>query len=270
MLVSELLDLYAEKEIPSRAESTQKDYRWMIGHMKVYFAGRDIESIEPKDIGIFLDVLEGKHVRKRMAGLLRAAYRKARGKWFLTKNNPCADVEMIKSVPRTRYITDQEFDTVRGVMPKAHALAMLISLLTYQRQGDVIGLEWKNVREDGIYVEQGKTGKRLLIGYTPELKAVLLECRRMGPFVPRRHVIRRRDGNRYTSQGFKTIWGRVMSGVMKARLLVERFTFHDIRAKAVSDTKDLQKAFEGAGHTNIAMTRRVYDRNTRSVAAHER
>lgn len=267
MTVNELLDMYLEKVVPTFKERTQADYIWIIKHLRPHFGEKQLEDVKPRDVGAFLDVATGKQSRNRMIAVLSAAYSKAVGRWFLVDNNPCTKVQRNESKPRTRYVTNEEFEIVRGQMESAHALAMILSLLTYQRQGDIIGLEWKNVLEDGVYFEQGKTGKRLLVKYTPELKQVLLECRRMNPMFPRRHVIRRRDGNRYTSQGFKTIWGRVMSRVMKQKLLKERFTFHDLRAKAVSDTADLQKAFEGAGHTNIAMTRRVYDRNVREVSA---
>jgi hypothetical protein len=47
--------------------------------------------------------------------------------------------------------------------------------------------------------------------------------------------------------------------------LPERYTFHDLRAKSVSDSATLDEAFERAGHTSMAMTRGVYDRGVRKV-----
>ena len=42
-------------------------------------------------------------------------------------------------------------------------------------------------------------------------------------------------------------------------------TFHDLRAKSVSDSGSIQEAFERAGHTSMAMTRGTYDRGIRKV-----
>jgi integrase len=44
-----------------------------------------------------------------------------------------------------------------------------------------------------------------------------------------------------------------------------RYHFHDIRAKSISDNGNLDAAYLLAGHIDIKMTRRVYDRNRRRV-----
>src|SRR5262249_29304901 len=143
-------------------------------------------------------------------------------------------------------------------------LAMDLALLTGQRQGDLLALEWKNVTPEGIKFQQGKTGKKLLVTRSAALDGVLEAARNMAPVV---HiggfVIRARSGRPYTSEGFRACWQRIMNKYVKAG--GERFTFHDLRAKSVSDSETLEKAFERAGHTTMAMTRGVYDRNYRKV-----
>jgi integrase len=44
-----------------------------------------------------------------------------------------------------------------------------------------------------------------------------------------------------------------------------RFHFHDLRAKSISDNLSLDSAYLLAGHIDIKMTRRVYDRARRKV-----
>jgi hypothetical protein len=92
-------------------------------------------------------------------------------------------------------------------------------------------------------------------------------------------VLRTRSGKRCKFEGFRAVWQRRMRNVLqgywqkprgKDRVWDEpqnreRLTFHDIRAKTVSDSATLDEAFERAGHTNTAMTRGVYDRGTRTV-----
>jgi integrase len=79
------------------------------------------------------------------------------------------------------------------------------------------------------------------------------------------YVVRTRKGTPYTSEGFRACWQRTMQRAMRKGILAERFTFHDLRAKSVSDSKTLEEAFERAGHTSMQMTRGTYDRGVRKV-----
>jgi integrase len=112
-----------------------------------------------------------------------------------------------------------------------------------------------------IRFRQSKTGKRIGVKITPAVDALLEQCRDMAP--PGEHVIRRRDGNRYTSDGFRAIWQRYQRRWKKAGN--ERFTYHDLRARAAAKCKDVQEAMLLLGHTSMNMTRRVYDRAEREV-----
>jgi integrase len=77
------------------------------------------------------------------------------------------------------------------------------------------------------------------------------------------HVIRRRDGERYTPDGFRAIWQRYQRRWAKRG--GERFTYHDLRARAAGKCKTVEEAMLLLGHQNISMTRRVYDRIERVV-----
>jgi len=81
------------------------------------------------------------------------------------------------------------------------------------------------------------------------------------------HLIRTECGNPFTSEGFRANWQRYMRKAIKLGVIKERFTFHDIRAKCVSDTENINDAMNRAGHTNMSMTRTVYDRAARRVSA---
>lgn len=87
----------------------------------------------------------------------------------------------------------------------------------------------------------------------------------MVPQLPREYVIRTEKGEPYTPEGFRCIWQRRMRKLHRSGALPERFTFHDIRAKTVSDSADLGEANVRAGHTSMSMTKGVYDRGIRPV-----
>lgn len=257
---------YKREIVPTLAPRTQKDYARHIAVLDRSFGHMRPDDMKPKDVGQFLDRPKGRIQANRQVAVLSAIYAKMVGRWYVADRNPCIGVERNSSKKRTRYVTDQEFSAMYSMCSLRLQLAMDLALLTGQRQGDLLGLPWKNVTEEGILFRQGKTGKRLLVGLSPSLEAVLARARQMVPVVEiGGYVLRTRRGKPYTSEGFRAMWQRTMRRAVKKGLLAERFTFHDLRAKSVSDTTDIQKAFERAGHTSMAMTRGVYDRGIRKV-----
>ncbi|MDD5276220.1 MAG: hypothetical protein PHR16_09075 [Methylovulum sp.] len=73
--------------------------------------------------------------------------------------------------------------------------------------------------------------------------------------VPDGYLIRSKSGDRLTESGFQTLWQRLM--VKFADMGNIRFTFHDLKAKGISDTEgDKQVA---SGHRSSAMVD-VYNR----------
>jgi integrase len=267
MNIAELLDKYHTEIVPRHSPNTQKDYAWHIARLKKVFGHIDVKELKPRDVGTFLDTTEGKVSRNRSISVLSAAYSKAVGRWWLADVNPCLKVERNDTKPRDRYISDAEFDAVREIQPDRMQIAMDLALLTSQRQGDLLNLTWAQIGPDGIYFRQGKTGKRLIVTITPELKEVLTRSRQIDTGMARLHLVRTTDGTPFTSEGFRANWQRYMRIALARSLIKLRFTFHDLRAKCVSDTKDLQEASHRAGHQNMGITRAVYDRNVRRVSA---
>lgn len=268
MLIAELLDKYHREVVPKLGERTQYDYAWHIARLKKHFGHIDVKALRPQDVGQFLDHPTGKISRNRTIAVLSACYTKAVGRWWLADVNPCLKVERNETHARTRYITDAEFEVMRSLSPDRIRTIMEAALLTGQRQGDLLDLRWSQCGPDGVFFQQGKTGKKLIVDLTPALKEVLVRARRQHPWwSPCEFVFRNTDSTRYTSEGFRANWQRYMRIALQRGLLKLRYTFHDIRAKCVSDTKDLQDAMNRAGHTSMAMTRGVYDRAARRVPA---
>lgn len=262
----EYFERYKREVIPTLGVRTQKDYARHIVVLDRVFGHMRPDEVKPRDIGAFLDRPKGRIQANRQVAVLSAIYGKMVGRWYVAETNPCRDVERNPAKRRTRYVTDAEFELVRGIASPRLALAMDLALLTGQRQGDLITLPFKNVTAEGILFRQAKTGKRLLVGMSPALEAVIARARVMVPAVDiGGYVIRTRKGAPYTSEGFRACWQRTMQRAMRRELLAERFTFHDLRAKSVSDSKTIQEAFERAGHTSMAMTRGTYDRGIRKV-----
>ena len=67
------------------------------------------------------------------------------------------------------------------------------------------------------------------------------------------------------SHGFDSIWQRFMSRVLAETKVKERFTEHDIRAKAGSDQESLEKARALLQHADLQTTQRFYRRKPERV-----
>jgi integrase len=174
----------------------------------------------------------------------------------LTKENPAALLQPFKEKPRTRYVTDAEFTTVYNVAPAIVQAAMLLAAVTGLRQGDILRLRRSDFAEDGLSVRTGKTGKTLHFGWSEGLRRAVLVAVGARDFIPL-NLLAQSDGTPYSSDGFRTAWHRAM---VKAAL-PETFTFHDLRAKAGSESRDWRLL----GHMDQRTFERVYNRLPRKV-----
>lgn len=262
--VNDILDRFEAEYVPYElSPRTQRDYARHVRDLRKWFGHRTANEMRPRDFAEFMNVRKGRIQRNKQLAVLSCAFGQAVGVWYLMDQNPCRDVKRHRSRPRDRYIKESEFRAFQAMVPKRMKIAMELSLLTGQRQGDVLAMRWDQVhREEGyIEIQQGKTGKKLEIGISPALSAVLDQCVDMAP--AGEYVIRRRDGERYTSDGFRAIWQRWQR--RWAKLGNSRFSYHDIRAKSASECKTVEEAMLLLGHANISITRRIYDRGVRRV-----
>lgn len=268
--VGEIIDRYEAECLQDLGVRTRRDYQRHLNHLRREFGHRIASELVPKDFSDFMHVKKGKIQRNRQLAVLSACFSKAVRRWFWLDRNCLVDVERNPARPRDRYVSDAEYEGCKASAPLRVQLMMELALLTGQRQGDLISLQWGQITEmpDGstvILFEQAKTRKRLAIKVTPVLEAVLDRCWNLpnggkdgGPY-----VITRRMGGTYTSEGFRALWQRTINAWVK--LGNKRFTFHDLRAKSASDSVSVDAAFQRLGHTSIAMTKRVYDRGIRVV-----
>lgn len=268
--LKEYFERYKREVIPGLAPNSQANYSHSLAVLEKVFGHMHPDEVKPRDIGAFLDRPKSKIAANRHVAVLSAVYGKMVGRWYVAERNPCIGVERNETHRRTRYITDEEFWAVwQSANPRVR-LAMELALLTGQRQGDILSLEFKNVTDEGILFHPAKTakkvGKKIMVAMSPTLKEVIERARAMTPAIDiGGNVLRTREGVRYTSPGFKAMWQRTMNRALRKRIITERFTFHDIRAKCVSDSASLEAAFERAGHTSMQMTRSTYDRGVRRV-----
>lgn len=166
--------------------------------------------------------------------------------------NPAHSVKRMTEKKRDRYLAHAEYCAIRDHANAQTALIMDMCYFTAQRIGDVLSLKHSQISPQGITFTQQKTGKRLLVGMTPDIEATIRDAKALrkvmcqwlfhpkGKSTPYQYAAIRDSFNR----------ARDASGVAHA-------TLHDIRAKSLTDAEaagmDAQKL---AGHTSAAMTAR--------------
>jgi integrase len=264
--VGSILDRYQAQCLSQLAPRTARDYARHLGHLKARFGELDARTLKPRDFGPFIQERVGRKgevQRVRQLAVLSAAFTQAVSFWYLLDHNVLRDVKRPKRPPRDRLIEQHEFEAVRSGAPLRVQLMMDLALRLGQRQGDLLDLKWLDIKDGWVNLQQGKTGKRLAIEISPELKRIFGKCW----MLPNRsdYVITRRCGGRYTSEGFRALWQRTMNAYVRRG--GKRFTFHDIRALCATKCKTPEEAMKLLGHTNISMTLRVYRRGVERVKA---
>lgn len=255
-----LFDRYAIEVLPGKAPKTQREQLRQLAALANVFGQCYPEAVKPSDVARYLDQRSAKVAANREVALLSHIYRKAI-RWGLAESNPCQGVERNKERPDDRYIEDSEFWTVHEQAPAHIRSAMELAYLTGQRQADVLNLQRGQLRDDGIYFKQAKTGKELIVRWSLELRAVVDRALGTPSAIASVWIIHNRKGQKYTSSGFQGMWQKLMRLCLNKGLIQRRFTFRAIRAKARSDGPDKRLL----GHSNPDAMSRIYMRKPEFV-----
>lgn len=243
--VGDLIDRYLCEIAPKKAPRTYRDNLREVQPLRAFFGDMRPQDVTPVHVYKYLDT-RGAPVRaNREKALLSHIYTMAI-RWGVVRDNPCRGVKRNPERPRDRYIEDWEFQAVRGRGSALVQGMMDLAYLTGLREGDLLRIKLQDLRDDGLYVEIGKsrryngTTKRWLFEWTPTLKEVIERIRTMRRPLRRTHLFCTRKGRPYTTDGFASIWQRTMRKALEEDTIKERFRFHDIRRKAATDAEKAQ------------------------------
>ncbi len=259
-----------EREVmPAHGESTQKADRAYGRVIADAFAEFTPAAIETPDCSEFLKQFKAKpRTFNAYRAMLREYMRFAEEKGVRAAgSNPIQSIKTMRTPARTRYITDSELRRVKVAAMRwtvksndaehdtrsGPMLCALVDMayLTGQAIGDLLKLEWAQLGRDGITFARGKvaktTGSRVLIEWTPKLRDVerrLKELRKQRRAFGGR-VFVRQDGQPYTYWGASSAWRRAVERAGLKQAARKGFTFHDLKAKALTD-KELREGMREA------------------------
>lgn len=247
--------------------------------LKKAFGKMAPESVRPKHVWDYLHLYRGADApirANREIALLSKMFSRLVNQGALD-TNPCTGVERNAETERDRLVSDAEFDAfVEFCRKNGHldaaspakassdagkrlALAATVAYLTGKALGQVLRISRTQIKADGVEFAGRKRGARTLVQWTPALRSAVDECMALPSKIASTYLICNSDGQPYTPSGFKAMWQRMMNAwVLSGN---EHFTFHDLRAKAVTDTTEAgRKASDLTGHRTESVVAKVYDR----------
>lgn len=168
-------------------------------------------------------------------------------------DNYAKGVRRFEQKARSRYIEDWEFELVQKLAPDYVAIAMELAYLMRARRAEVLAIRREDLLPDGILLRRAKGSQAEVTQWSDRLRAAVRAAESLHPATISPWLLHNKDGSQIKAEAFGSAWGRLMA---KAKL-AERFTFHDIKAKGVTDDE------EGwAGHKSERM-REIYERKAR-------
>jgi integrase len=204
---------------------------------------------------------------------LSRIFRIAKTRWGYTEYNPCLQVEYNPEQAREVYVSDGMFMRIYEKATPSVQCMMDIAQMTGARRGMILALDIADIADEGLWItvnkrKRGAGVKRKLNAWSPELRAVVdralaLRSKVRGSGRPIEHpaaarpLFLTRRGIAYSDTAFNSLWRRARerSGFGK-----HEFHFHDIKAKAISESASLEEGMKRGDHIEPRTTRRVYQR----------
>lgn len=292
MTIGQLLERYYREVSSQKAPQT---YRGDGRHMKallVVFKDVGLSDLTPQDIYKYIDKRDAKIAARREKSMLSHAYTKA-VEWGYVNSHPFkGEVRLKGEKPRTRYVEDWEVQEVYAMKPKRKKGDPLVVIQAYLelkylsglRQSDLLRLpEYRGKVGDylriSIHKRPGDSPKLIDLEVTAAMHQALTGCMAVRPRDIAPWLFCTRRGEPYFDEttgeasGWHSNWQRFMDRVVgneKHKIVAEtsikeRFTEHDIRAKAGSDAESKERAQELLTHDSVATTMRAYRRKAEKV-----
>jgi integrase len=215
------------------SDSTKGQYAYCVRLLKEVFAEFRPDQVTHGTIVQMMDMFSDRRtIANRMLTVLRLAYQWAMDR-EIVHQNPTLSVKRYHQRPRDRLVTQEEYQRIYAAAAPWLQVIMDLCYLTGQRIGDVLKIEYGHLLDDGIFIEQQKTGKKLIVAWTPELRAVVDRAKEMNYRVKSlRYLLSGRAG---TMRRHSNVWRHFKEAARKAGL--EDVTLHDLRAMAGTEAE---------------------------------
>jgi len=264
--VQALKDSYCKTSRFKRlANGTKKQYEWAWDRLKPVFGQVVASTLRPHHVRKYMD-LRGKKTEK--GANTERIFLKLILDYGIEYNhlehNPCDKVKPFILEARDRYVTDQEYQEFYDQAPEIVRIFMEFAYICASRGQDIRRIKISDITAEGVYIKQRKTGKdqtklwndrlRSLVKRAQKLRKARLEKRNVSSM----YLIVTPSGGPYSAPGLSGIWNRAKREFEKNNETTIDWTFHDLKAKGISDFEGDKQNF--SGHKDKLMMER-YNRS---------
>ena len=244
--VGAAIDKYLTLFGPRLSENTRIAYESAGKTLKRFFGEAPLDQVRVEHLATYRDISKRKASVNMQLMFLTMVYQRAK-EWGWCATNPASETKRARVEERDRYLTHEEYVTLWEASRPLVRAVMDLCYLTAMRQSDVFKLRLSDLQEDGVYVRQQKTGKRQLFRWTQELRDAVEAARSLPRPIGSLFLLCDQKGAAYTQRRFQKYWTTDWR-----KTDVPDAHFHDLRAKAATDTEgDAQVLL---GHVNRKMT----------------
>jgi len=280
IFMDELFDKYLLTHTPNVRPRTQRHHRRAIRNLRPVFghiAVRDFES--PWAFKFYAKRLDNSGIGAANSDIktLSHCFTKAI-EWGVLKNSdhPLRGLKIKKADPvRDRYIEDWELIEALTVAQPWLRLYIIFKLITGMDKSTILSIKISDITEAGIYSARIKTkGKARIYEWNEQLQKVVDDIKVLPRPVSSMWLFCTNTGQPYLKEngdtyGFDSTWKRFIAKALCNTALEKRFTEHDLRAKAASDSESTEFAQKLLGHTKPDITNKVYRRKIEAVKTRE-
>lgn len=263
--LGDVIDRYRTEVLPlKRSASTRRDQAKQLDKLKIAFGSMLPDLVTTQICYRFQDGRRGEDgqpiptTARHEISLLGHVYGKAI-RWGVATTNPVRAMEKGQRGKQRDQVTMAQVEAFKaGCGNERIRIAVDLAIWIGQRRGDLLKLRWADITAEGVFVQQGKTGAKVLIERSADLDDILKRAKGLKPDLPREFVLRNRTGRPYSKDGFSAIWQRYQKAWGEQGN--KRFSFHDLRSVSADEADTVEEARDRLGHASAETTRRHYRR----------
>jgi len=237
---------------PRVAVSTRKGYADAAKTLREALAEFSPEQVKPRHIAELKQGLSATpNYANRCISVLRQVFDYALDRQMVD-SNPCVGIKRLHEKKRERLISAAEFDAIYAHSGPRLQVILDLLYLTGQRVTDVLRLRRSDLTEDGIAFRQAKTGTRLVVAWTSELRTVVARAHEIHGKISALTLLPARAGK---APDYRTVHDQFVLACAAAG--VPPTQLRDLRAMSLTAArKQGQDATALAGHKSASMTDR--------------
>jgi integrase len=245
------------------SKATKNQYRYAATVLKRKLAQFEPHEVKAKHVaGIKLSLADTPNMANRVLSFLRQVCADLVERQLID-TNPCVGVARMPEAKRKRLLSDAEWNEIHKHAGPRLRVIMELQYLTGQRISDVLKIRRNQIGEDGISFEQQKTGARLLVRWSPDLRRTVEAAKALSADMPPTlTLLRGKFGKAPDYRSVLVQWNEACAAAK-----VDDARLNDGRARSATTARRQGKDAQALlGHTNAGNTARyLRDRDTPEV-----